>query len=197
VVAAFDFDKTVSTRDNLVPFLRRVGGLAAVLRAMVAAAPLLVAQRRNAAKRRVLRSVFRGLRAEEVRSIGDEYAHRVVERYLRDDVVRRMRWHRDQGHGVVLVSASLDCYLERVGTLLDVDAVLCTRLEVTADGRLTGRMVGANVRGTEKVRRLDAWLDGADAVVYAYGDSAGDRALLARADHPVRVGRRRVSTPES
>ena len=34
-----------------------------------------------------------------------------------------------------------------------------------------------------------------DAVVWAYGDSAGDDALLARADHPVRVGREHVVSP--
>ena len=33
-VAAFDFDGTLSTRDNFVPFLRRVAGTTAVTRAM-------------------------------------------------------------------------------------------------------------------------------------------------------------------
>ena len=49
---------------------------------------------------------------------------------------------------------------------------------------------GANCRAAEKVRRLDAWLAERrlqDATVWAYGDSAGDRELLARADHPFLV----------
>ena len=47
-----------------------------------------------------------------------------------------------------------------------------------------------NCRAAEKVRRLDAWLAASglrDATVWAYGDSNGDRELLARADHPLFV----------
>jgi phosphoserine phosphatase len=62
---------------------------------------------------------------------------------------------------------------------------------VAADGTLTGRLAGANVRGPEKARQLDAWLAEDPASVWAYGDGAGDRDLWARADHPVRVSRRR------
>jgi phosphoserine phosphatase len=46
------------------------------------------------------------------------------------------------------------------------------------------------------VRRLDAWLaasDLTDATVWAYGDSAGDRELLARADYPLFVKGANVS----
>jgi phosphoserine phosphatase len=51
------------------------------------------------------------------------------------------------------------------------------------------------VRGAEKVRRLDEWLGATapgagPAFVWAYGDSSGDRELLARADQGIRVGGR-------
>ena len=54
------------------------------------------------------------------------------------------------------------------------------------------RPVDGNCRGPEKARRLLAWLDanhgGRDAVeLWAYGDSPGDRELLAAADKPVWV----------
>ena len=39
----------------------------------------------------------------------------------------------------------------------------------------------------EKAARLRHWLDGAPAEVWAYGDSRGDRELLAMADHPVLI----------
>ena len=87
----------------------------------------------------------------------------------------------------MIVSASLGVYLRPIAERLRFDAVLATELEVGADGRLTGRLAGANVRGAEKARRLDAWLGGEPAYVWAYGDSSGDRELWARADRPVRV----------
>ena len=57
-------------------------------------------------------------------------------------------------------------------------------------------LAGANCRAQEKVRRLDAWLADRrweDATVWAYGNSSGDRELLARADHPLLVKRALVS----
>ena len=71
-----------------------------------------------------------------------------------------------------------------LGALLGAEATLCTDFEVGSDGRLTGRLLGANCRGPEKLRRLHDWFGGAPATLWAYGDSAGDRELLAAAHHP-------------
>jgi HAD superfamily phosphoserine phosphatase-like hydrolase len=96
----------------------------------------------------------------------------------------------------VIISASLGAYLRPLAVHLGIDAALAVELVTGADGRLTGEVVGGlNTRGPEKVARLAAWLDarygpGNDVELWAYGDSAGDEALLARADHPTWVGRR-------
>ena len=100
----------------------------------------------------------------------------------------------------MLASASLEPYLLPFGDSLGVDGVVCTRLERGRDGLLTGRLEGPNCRGAEKARRLEAWLvdNGlADATLWAYGDSAGDDELLARADRPVRSGRRESGSSRS
>ena len=190
-VAAFDFDGTLSTRDNLIPFLRRVAGTAKVNRALAAAVPALLAGRRNRAKAIVIRHALAGRSAAEVERIGEEFAARVVVRHLRPDVVARAGWHRRQGHALVIVSASLVPYVAPIGRELGFDAVLATEIEVH-ERICTGRFDGWNVRGREKVRRLDAWLGDEPAFVWAYGNSRGDRALLARADRPVRVTRKRI-----
>ncbi|MCU1390542.1 MAG: Phosphoserine phosphatase, partial [Ilumatobacteraceae bacterium] len=60
----------------------------------------------------------------------------------------------------------------------------------------TGRMAGDNCRGPEKVRRLRAWLADhqlTDAELWAYGDSNGDRELLAAAAHALMVKGVRVT----
>ena len=123
---------------------------------------------------------------------GVRFAEEIERRWLRVDTVARLRHHRDLGHTVVLVSASLDPYLVPFGSRIGATGVVCTELERDPHGVLTGRLVGPNCRGLEKVRRLESWLAASgidDPIVWAYGDSAGDDALLARADHPVRVGR--------
>jgi phosphatidylglycerophosphatase C len=197
VVAAFDFDGTLSTRDNVVPFLRRVAGTRATLRAAttstVRVATSARAKRtRDALKAEVVRRVFAGRDAESVDALARDFAVEVVHRHLRAEAVARTEWHREQGHRVVIVSASFGAYLRPVAQQLGLDAVLATELEVGADGRLTGQLAGANVRGVEKARRLDEWIKewGEPVVVWAYGNDGGDRELWARADHAVRIGRR-------
>ncbi len=135
-------------------------------------------------------TAFAGLDARALDLEGEAFAHEVERRWLRDDTVARLRRHRELGHRVVLASASLEPYLRPLARLLEVDGVVCTRLEQGSDGRLTGGLDGPNCRGAEKARRFDAWLaehDLSAATVWAYGDSAGDAELLARADHAVWV----------
>jgi HAD superfamily hydrolase (TIGR01490 family) len=200
-VAAFDVDGTLTTRDSVVPYLRRVAG-ATRLALSVARHPLLAVTTaigrgdRDRLKEAVVGPLVRGRRREELDEIGARYAHDVLAHRTRADTVARLAWHRAQGHRVVLVSASLRSYLEPFArdVLGGVDAVLCTDLEVDADGVCTGRLAGRNCRGPEKVRRLAAWLGTDGRVAWAYGDSSGDAELLAAAACPVRVGATSLST---
>ncbi|MEX2255317.1 MAG: HAD-IB family hydrolase [Acidimicrobiia bacterium] len=196
-VAAFDFDKTLSTRDNGVPFFTSIAGRAAVARALVACMPDIARGRRDAVKTRITRSIFAGRDARVVEKAGAAFAEDILEQHLRDDVIERAAWHAEQGHLRVIISASYDCYVAPAAQALGFDAALATLLTVGDDGVLTGAIEGQNVRRAEKVARLERWLDERglawDAItLWAYGDSVGDAELLARADHPIRVGRRRV-----
>jgi HAD superfamily hydrolase (TIGR01490 family) len=194
VVAAFDFDGTLSTRDNFVPFLCRIVGTPTATQ-IIATSGIRCARhgrsdRRDAVKADVVRRIFTGYDAERLDKLGRAFAFDIMRRHLRAHTVDRVDWHRTQGHRLVIVSASLGVYVRPIAERLRFDAVLATELEVDDDGRMTGRLDGANVRGAEKARRLDAWLGDAPAYVWAYGDSSGDRELFARADRPVRVTRR-------
>jgi phosphatidylglycerophosphatase C len=203
VVAAFDFDGTLSPRDNFVPFLRRFAGTAATAGAFATGAARLAAAgrtrwSRNDMKAELLDQLVGGRDATELEDTARTFAADVIARHLRAEAVERADWHHARGHRLVIVSASLAVYLRPIATHLQFDDVLATELEVDDDGRLTGRMQGENVRGPEKARRLDAWIarEYDDSVperapfVWAYGDSSGDKELWARADRAVRLGRR-------
>jgi phosphatidylglycerophosphatase C len=177
--------------------VRAVVGRARLARALVAISPRLARAalddaRRDDAKVALVRHTLTGYDAARVAEVAAGFARDVLARHLRPDVVERVAWHRGQGHEVVIVSASLRNYLDPIAAELGVSAVLATELAVGEDGRLTGELAGPNVRGAEKVRRLDDWLGDRPAFVWAYGDSSGDRELLARADQGVTVGRARA-----
>ena len=192
-VAAFDVDGTLTVRDCVRPFLVEVGGWRGVMTAMGrkprAALDAAVHRDRDRFKELVVGGVLRGRAIEQVETLGERFAAVVHDSWLRPDTVARLRWHQRMGHRIVLVSASLSPYLRPLGRRLGVDAVLCAEPKREGD-RFADGLDGPNCRAAEKVRRLEAWLatEHLDhATVWAYGDSDGDRELLARADHPLVV----------
>ena len=192
-VAAFDFDGTLSARDTLLPFLRRVRGTPRVLAAAGRAVPQV--RDRDRFKLALIHHLFRGEPADGLAAQGEAYVPALVS-VLRPEMLDRLHWHQAEGHATVLVSASLGAYLRPLAERLGLDAALAVELVAGAGGLLTGEVVGGlNTRGPEKVARLRRWIEqrfGPDAEVelWAYGDSSGDEELLGLADHPTWVGKR-------
>ena len=197
-VAAFDVDGTLTRRDCVVPFLRRVAGTTGLVtglgRRIVEVAPAVARRDRDRLKEIATDVVFAGRRTEEVEAAGRRFAAHVASSWLRDDIVTVLGQHRRNGDHVVLVSASYVAYLTPLAEHLGGADVIGTRLAVDGGGRCTGSLDGGNCRGVAKVVRLHRWLDArfggrGNVTLWAYGDSRGDEPMLADADHPVWVGR--------
>jgi len=188
VVAAFDFDGTLTRHDSLLPFLRFAlppmeFSLKAARLTPVFMAYALRMMRNDLAKERVLSGFFAGTPLVRIEALGSEFAaHRLPSLLLAQAMVR-VAWHKEQGHTCVLVSASLVHYLAPWATQAGFDYVIASRLETDSEGRVTGRLAEGNCYGAEKARRLHA-LMGEDSTLYAYGDSRGDREMLSMAHHP-------------
>ncbi len=200
VVAAFDLDGTLTDGGSVFRWLGRVAGTARAYRAAAElVAPLALGALRSGpaadrSKERLFARLLEGRDAEAVAATSRDFILEHLEHHARPEVVARLRWHQRQGHPTVIVSASPELYVTVVAQHLGVDGAIGTRLAVDPAGRLTGRYEGRNCRGTEKARRLEEWLvaRGGDPVLYAYGNSRGDRRMLERADYPfnvVRLGR--------
>lgn len=188
-VAAFDFDGTITRGDTLLGFLERLCGRRRVAAAFAAesAAVLRLARTsvdRDAVKARLFARLLADRREEEVELVVREYTEFLIDRRLRPGVVHRLTWHRERGHELILVSASPEVYVSPTALRLGFHRTFATRLERSADGRLTGRLEGANVRGPEKARLLTGYLGNGPVELWAYGDSSGDREMLAMAQKP-------------
>ena len=188
-VAAFDFDGTVTRSETLGPFLVHTLGAARVARDALVLSPTLAGYalgliRNDIAKERVFVRCLGGMQIDVLRQRAERFAATVLPRLIRREALRRLAWHKRLGHRCVLISASLELYVKPWAISAGFDDVIATRIEILPDGCTTGRLAGSNCYGIEKVRQLEALLGGRSCyTLYAYGDSRGDRELLAAADH--------------
>ena len=188
-LAAFDFDGTITTCDSLQEFVRGVAGRGRFAAGVVRSAPWLLgawtgACDRGVAKAHFLASTLGGMGRHELEDAARHFASSELPALVRPEMLERVQAHKRLGHRLVLISASPSLYLRPWAAQAGFDAVLATELEFAAD-RFSGRLASANCWGPEKTRRLREWLAGEQpAMLYAYGDSRGDRELLALADRP-------------
>jgi phosphatidylglycerophosphatase C len=187
VIAAFDFDGTLTTKDSLRPFVRQVAGPIRLASGLLRSAPWLAAASagmldRGSAKARFLRTTIGGRTRSELEAAARRFVARQLPKMIRPEMVARVQEHRRRGHRLVLASASPDLYLVPWATNQGFDAVLATELEFVNE-RFSGRLATPNCWGKEKARRLEEWLSNRQpSLLYAYGDSRGDRYMLALAD---------------
>jgi len=189
IVAIFDFDGTMTKRDTLIPFLKYALGwwkfLWVALRSLADITKFMLGSLdRQTMKENLLRRSISGRSYDDLVRVGKEFAKTQIPRMVRQEGIDRLQWHIANEHKCMLVSASLDIYLEAWGGIHGFDGVICSRLAVSNNGTVNGRLVGRNCRGKEKLRRLYEQLRPGDiSELYVYGDSAGDSDLLAVADH--------------
>lgn len=188
-VAVFDFDGTLTRHDSFLPFVLFLVPAPRLLAGFGVAAPSLLGYAVRVvpnwrAKEALLRGTVRGMVESDLLAAGARFAAARLPRLLRQGALAAVDSHRRRGRRLVLVSASLEAYLRPWGAAVGFDDVLATRLE-TEEGRLTGRLLGRNCYGEEKVARLQDLLgDISGHVIHAYGDSRGDRELLEIATYP-------------
>ena len=198
-VAAFDFDGTLSDRDTLIPFLLRVTGRSrfAQIVAQIGVSGIgrsVNLRDRDAVKAEMIHRAMCGRREEDLQRLGRLYARDLVVNELNPVVLQRLEQHRDAGHELLFVSASLTYYLEPLADELGVNAVIAVEPTVQY-GLLTGEMNFPNVRAEQKALRLRSWLNEPafgpmrNVELWSYGNSSGDHALLEMADHAYWLGK--------
>lgn len=188
-VAVFDFDGTLTYHDSLFPFLEMVVGPYRFWWGLLILSPILVGYALHLipnwqAKEAVLTYFLSGLTNEKLQQLGQRFAVQKLPQLIHPEALQRLRWHQTQGHQTVLVSSSLEVYLLPWAQTIGLNHLIGTKL-TSQSSFVTGRILGKNCYGREKVVRLKALLGNLSGYcLYAYGNSRGDQELLDCADYP-------------
>lgn len=188
-IAIFDFDNTITSCDSLLPFLFFVKGRVKTVFKLLLLSPyffsyLLRFLSRQAIKEKILTSFFHNMSFDHLKKLGKKYDLEKLDSLVRPKAIERLRWHQQQGHRCILISASPNIYLSYWTQRHAFDDLICSQLEVASNGLVTGKLMGINCWGSEKKRLLMEHLEIANRELYVYGDSKGDLELLQMAHHP-------------
>jgi phosphatidylglycerophosphatase C len=197
-IAFFDFDGTITTKDTLLEFIKFSKGKPAFYFGFALNSPWLVAYRlkiisNQSAKERILSWFFRNTPVDEFQELCDRFGSSMIPAYIRPKALTEISLLKEKGFSIVVVSASPENWLRSWAESTGA-ALLSTRLETAgkplskdtapSPSRLTGKILGHNCHGEEKVRRIRETydLDGYEEI-YTYGDTSGDKPMLRLGTH--------------
>ena len=189
-IYCFDFDGTLTTSDTLLEFIKYAKGRGRFLLVFLMYSPLLVLMKLHLypnwkAKQQIFAHLFAGMRIEKFDALCRGFAEE-SQHLLRPKGITLMHEALVAGAQVFIVSASIDNWVRPFFDIRNLKGVqvLGTQIEVE-DGKLTGNFKSNNCYGKEKVHRIAEALKSFERSEYeieAFGDSRGDKEMLAFAD---------------
>jgi HAD superfamily hydrolase (TIGR01490 family) len=182
-LALFDFDGTITRNDSMFAFIAFARSNEALVMSLILLSPIMLLHKlgivsAGTAKKRLLSYHFKGVSKSQMDLWAKDFCdHRLV-MLFNDLALEKLHFHRSKGHEVYVVTASLDMWvmpwMEEQGL-----KCICTKAKFV-NGVFSGDFETPNCQGKEKVRRLEEVIKKDDFIrVYAYGDSRGDREMLA------------------
>ncbi len=181
-LALFDFDGTISNKDSFLLFMwwadrRRLA------RTMVWRLPQIVRfklkyEPNQRLKEGFLTDMFAGHHSDSLRESAEKFCAQKLPSIVRPGFWACCERHKDQGDRLVVVTATPRLILEPWCRKNGME-IIGSELEIDRYGKVTGRLIGNNCMGEEKVARIRKQYDlSAYSTVYAYGDTAGDLPML-------------------
>ncbi|MEP6846881.1 MAG: HAD-IB family hydrolase [Panacibacter sp.] len=188
ILALFDFDGTITNKDSLLHFTGYAKGQVSLYAGLMMLSPLIALNKMSIVssqftKNCFLKYFFAKTDKEKFNQLCKSYAATALEKIIRTTAIEKIHWHKQQGHRVMVVSASPENYIRPWCDALGIECI-ATKL-LTTGKFISGRIDGLNCNAEEKKKRIEAIVDLASfADIYGYGDTSGDKAMLAVCTKP-------------
>ena len=104
------------------------------------------------AKEKLIAHFFKGWDADQFQKLAEKYSLEQIDIMTRPKAIEKIKQHQEQGHKVVIVSASMACWLKAWCLKNNID-LISTQLEIK-NNKLTGKFSTKNCYGIEKANRV-------------------------------------------
>ncbi len=186
-IAFFDFDGTITTKDSFLDFVKFARGPLRFYAGLLFLLPLLIGMKLKVvsaqrAKEKFLFHFFKRWSQSQFQQSAQEYSLNQMKEILIPKALEKIQWHQENKHEVVIVSASLESWLLPWCAKNNLQ-LIASRLAFQNE-QLTAKLDGLNCNGVEKVNRIKNMYELSNYdLIYAYGNSSGDKEMLAVAHH--------------
>jgi HAD superfamily hydrolase (TIGR01490 family) len=181
-LALFDFDGTISSKDSFLLFLWEVDKYRFLITCIRYFHPvilyLLKCYPKQKLKEIFISGILMGKNINELNYLADNFCQKTVPLIIRDKFWKRLQYHQDRRHTIVVVTAT-PCFILEPWCRLKSIQILGSELEFDNNGFVTGKLDGDNCMGEEKVRRIQEEYDMSQyEEIFVYGDSSSDQPML-------------------
>ena len=181
-IAFFDFDGTITKADSTARFIRYLVGDSKFFIGILFLLPFMLLYilniiSNNSIKQILITYFFKGKSINEFKKHAEYFSLNMLEPLIRKKALEQIAWHKENGHDVVIVSASIDLWLRP--WCIKNDIVLISSMLEVNDQIITGKTRNKNCYGLEKVTRIKELYNLSEySYIYSYGNSRGDYEML-------------------
>lgn len=180
-LALFDFDGTLTQKDSLFEFIKFSVGVKRYYIGMVFFSPIFIIYRlkiisNDTAKLKLLNLFFKN--NQKLWEEKTAKFHLYIPSILKKEAVKKLLWHKEQHHRVIVVSASAESWLKKWCQSQNIE-LIATQFTFK-NKKLIYQLPNCNYE--EKAKRIKSYLElKSYDEVYAYGDSRGDKYMFSLA----------------
>lgn len=187
-IAIFDFDGTITKKSTTYFFLKFIYGTSFITKSASQMHSLFLYYCKiidiDQLNQIIAKSFFKGLSKDYLYHQGKVFSENILPNLIKESAFQQIKWHKNQGHYCILATSAYNIYIDHWSKQNGFDNLVSTKIEFNGEGLATGYLDGKSCYGAEKLKRVIEVIGKEPKIIYAYGDSAGDKEILDYATHP-------------
>jgi HAD superfamily hydrolase (TIGR01490 family) len=184
-IVLFDFDKTLTTKDSFIEFLKFAVSKPKLFLKSIILLPSFVFYKVGGLssekfKKKVLLSFFKGWTDEKLSILGEQFSKDIIPQILNKEIVLKLQNHISNGDKVVIASGSLAIWLKPWTNNFGVD-LISTKLSFK-NNVFSGKLDGKNcIREEKRLQIIKRYNLDLYSEVICYGNKGDDNEMLSLA----------------
>ena len=135
----------------------------------------------NVKLKEIFLKIFEKEDKKYIENLSEEFVELLWSKKLNQKVFEKISELVQKGYKLIVISASPEFYISKIGSRLNAFKTIATKTGYTADQKFLPEIIGQNCKGKEKILRLNKEINTSDYDLqnsYAFSDSITDMPMF-------------------